>query len=175
MKKIMMIVALISSWMTLTAQGADSTITISGYIRDNTCQVDVGSQNFSVELQTDSIHQFYKYGVSSAAVPFEITLTSCGVSARGVRIGFSGMSTGGNNSFLMNNAADNKADGISVQILNSNREVVLLNQALNTLPWDRLIPNTSNTFKFYARMAASSYPVTAGLVQADATISFEYQ
>lgn len=40
------------------ALAADSTITITGYLKDNACSVSVDSQDFTVDLLSNSAKQF---------------------------------------------------------------------------------------------------------------------
>ncbi len=48
------------------ALAADSTITISGYVRDNACAVAGESKDFTVDLQDNAAKQFYAVGADDA-------------------------------------------------------------------------------------------------------------
>lgn len=60
------------------AFAADSTITISGYVRDNACAVAGESKDFTVDLQDNAAKQFYAVGATTPPVPFRIVLSPCG-------------------------------------------------------------------------------------------------
>ena len=52
------------------ALAADSTIAISGYVRDNACAVAGESKDFTVDLQDNAAKQFYAVGATTPPVPF---------------------------------------------------------------------------------------------------------
>lgn len=47
------------------AFAADSTIAISGYVRDNACAVAGESKDFTVDLQDNAAKQFYAVGATT--------------------------------------------------------------------------------------------------------------
>ena len=175
MKKILVMLGLSGGMIISQGQAADSTITITGNVQDNTCQVDVGSQDFTVDLQTYTTKQFTKQGSASAAVPFSVSFSACGSAASGVRIVFNGVSVANDNALLKNDATGNAATGIGVQILSADQGVVPVNQQLDELTWTPLKRGQPNNINFYARMVANTYPVTGGMVRAMATMTLEFQ
>ena len=50
------------------AFAADSTIAISGYVRDNACAVAGESKDFTVDLQDNAAKQFYAVGATTPPV-----------------------------------------------------------------------------------------------------------
>ena len=60
------------------AYAADSTITISGNVRDNGCAVAGESKDFTVDLMNNAAKQFSTLGATTPAVPFRIVLSPCG-------------------------------------------------------------------------------------------------
>ena len=52
------------------ALAADSTIAISGYVRDNACAVAGESKDFTVDLQDNAAKQFYAVGATTPPVPY---------------------------------------------------------------------------------------------------------
>ncbi len=73
------------------ALAADSTIAISGYVRDNACAVAGESKDFTVDLQDNAAKQFYAVGATTPPVPFRIVLSPCGTSVTAVKVGFTGV------------------------------------------------------------------------------------
>ncbi len=82
------------------AFAADSTITISGYVRDNACAVAGESKDFTVDLQDNAAKQFYAVGATTPPVPFRIVLSPCGTSVTAVKVGFTGVADSVNTSLL---------------------------------------------------------------------------
>lgn len=82
------------------ALAADSTITISGYVRDNACAVAGESKDFTVDLQDNAAKQFYAVGATTPPVPFRIVLSPCGTSVTAVKVGFTGVADSINTSLL---------------------------------------------------------------------------
>ncbi|MFG1173978.1 fimbrial protein [Erwiniaceae bacterium CAU 1747] len=175
MKKILFALGLLSGISTVVAQAADSTITITGNVIDNTCRVSTASQDFTVDLQKYSTKRFFKQGSASEMVPFSLIFTSCGSAATGVRVGFNGVTLASDNTLLKNDAAVNAAGGMGIQILNADKNVIVVNQETNSIDWSPVNAGSPSTINFYARMVANDYPVTAGLVRATATMTLEFQ
>lgn len=82
------------------AFAADSTIAISGYVRDNACAVAGESKDFTVDLQDNAAKQFYAVGATTPPVPFRIVLSPCGTSVTAVKVGFTGVADSVNTSLL---------------------------------------------------------------------------
>ncbi|HGN8866987.1 TPA: fimbrial protein, partial [Klebsiella michiganensis] len=66
------------SLVVASASAADSTITISGYVRDNACAVAGESKDFTVDLMDNAAKQFRAVGATTPLVPFRIVLSPCG-------------------------------------------------------------------------------------------------
>ena len=54
------------------AHAADSTITITGYLKDNACSVSVDSQDFTVDLLSNAAKLFNRVGAVTPSIPFKI-------------------------------------------------------------------------------------------------------
>ncbi|WP_373863043.1 fimbrial protein, partial [Klebsiella quasipneumoniae] len=79
MKRTVMALMLLSPiTVGLPVQAADSTITITGYVRDNMCRVAAGSQNQTVDLMTNSAKQLFK--------PVNPTFTPVAAAPQGDRV-----------------------------------------------------------------------------------------
>lgn len=157
------------------AHAADSTITITGYLKDNACSVSVDSQDFTVDLLSNAAKQFKQVGAVTSAIPFKIVFDKCGSSATAVRVGYVGTSDSDNTTLLKIDAGTNAASGIGVQILDRDKTPIPLNAAQDSLKWTTLTAGQSNTLGFYARLMATRAPVMAGTMTATANFTLEFQ
>lgn len=157
------------------AFAADSTITISGYVRDNACAVAVGSKDFTVDLMMNAAKQFSAVGATTPLVPFSIALSPCGSSVTAVKVGFSGVQDSDNGDLLKIDGGSAAASGMAVQILNSQQTMLPINEPSSSVVWTPLRPGQANMLSYYARLMATRVPVTAGHVYATATFTLEFQ
>ncbi|PJX33388.1 MULTISPECIES: type 1 fimbrial adaptor subunit FimF [Klebsiella] len=157
------------------AFAADSTITISGYVRDNACAVATGSKEFTVDLMNNAAKQFSSVGTTTPLVPFSIVLSPCGSSVTAVKVGFNGTQDRDNNDLLKIDGGTSAAAGMAVQILNNQLVKLPINVPSSSITWTTLTPGQTNTLGFYARLMATRVPVTAGHVYATATFTLEFQ
>lgn len=170
--------SLICALIPLTAASAiaaDSSITISGYVRDNGCAVAGESKAFSVDLLNHAARQFHTLGATTQAVPFRIVLSPCGTAVTAVKVGFTGIADGADSRVLGLDSGTAAAAGIGVQILDAQQTMLPLNAASPAIAWTSLTPGQTNTLQFYARLIATQLPVTAGHVNATATFTLEFQ
>ena len=171
------ILKLLSALIPLAAAGsaysADSTITISGYVRDGSCIVSGESKDFTVNLLDHAAKQFHTVGAATPLVPFSIVLSACGNAATAIKVGFVGIADSINTDLLKIDSGG--AAGLGVQILDAHQVVLPVNAASSAIPWTTLTPGQSNTLNFHARMMATQVPVTAGRVYATATFTLEFQ
>ncbi|MEQ5091662.1 fimbrial protein [Providencia rettgeri] len=151
------------------------TITVKGNIRDNTCEVAAASNDFSVNLLSNSSKQFGQVGSTTQKIPFRIVLSRCGAAAQAVKIGFTGLEDQNNDSLLKIDNTPGSAVGIGIQILNANSVVIPVNSPQSFLPWVSLIPNQPNTVQFFARMMSTQLPIVAGNVSSTANFTLEFQ
>lgn len=156
------------------ADAADSTITITGQLKDNMCSVSVGSQDFIVDLQTYATNAFRSIGSTSNMVPFYITLENCGSAASGVKINMTGTTDSSNNTLFRNSTAAGFATGIGVQVLNSTGVVIQPNQSTSNLTSTTLNANQTNVITYYARMVSTTNSIGAGTVSAAANFTLQY-
>ncbi|MGY2293916.1 type 1 fimbrial protein [Pseudomonas yamanorum] len=154
---------------------ADTSISITGYLKDNSCSVSVDSKDFTVDLTSNAAKQLNHVGTTTVPVPFTIVFDKCGGSTTGVRVGYSGTSDNDNIALLKIDDGVNAASGMGIQILNSDKQAIPLNTAEQSLSWTHLIAGQSNTLNFYARLMATHSPVTAGVVNATANFTLEFQ
>lgn len=156
------------------SRAGNSTITISGNVRDNACTVSIGSQNFTVDLMNNATKQFYKVGAVSPNVPFSIVFDKCGSNATAVKLGFTGVADGINPTLLMINGVGGAADGVGVQLLDQNNKAMAINPAESDISWIYITGGQSNVLHYYARLMATKSPVTAGTVNATANFILEF-
>ena len=157
------------------AIAADSTITISGYVKDNGCAVAGESKDFTVNLIDNAAKQFSTVGATTPPVPFRIVLSPCGNSVTAVKVGFIGVSDNGNTRLLKLDSGTSAAAGMGIEIMNGQQTTLPINAASSSIPWTTLTPGQSNTLNFYARLMATQVPVTPGHVNATATFTLEFQ
>ncbi|BBV77923.1 fimbrial protein [Klebsiella electrica] len=177
MKRTVMALMLLSPiTVGLPVQAADSTITITGYVRDNMCRVAAGSQNQTVDLMTNSAKQLFKPGETTwYPVPFSITLSPCGAAATGVKVGFTGTADPDNATLLKIDGGSGAAAGLGIQILDAGKNPLAINASSQNLNWSALSGGQANTLSFYARMMATQTSVVAGAVSATANFTLEFQ
>lgn len=175
MRKQLYILCLLSLFASRMTLAADSTITITGNVKDNACSVSSGSQNFVVDLMSHSVKQLYSVGAVTPMVPFNIVFDKCGGSSIAVKVGFTGGADGDNTSLLQVDGGNGAAAGMGIQLLDNNRNAVALNAGTSALDWSTLTGGQSNTLYFYARLMATKPVITAGLVRATANFILEFQ
>lgn len=161
---------------TLTAvRAADTTVTVTGVVHDNTCAVQAGSANFSVNLLQTASKQLSTPGASSPPVPFTISFSRCGTAATAVRIGFTGSADQDNSRLLKTDTGTGTAQGVAIQLLSGSQTPVTINAAQSDLSWLNLTGGQPATLQFWARMMAVRTPVVAGTVSATAGFTLEFQ
>jgi minor fimbrial subunit len=175
MRKQFYILCLLALVSTKITQAADSTIAITGFVKDNACSVAPGSQSFVVDLLSNSAKQLHQVGATTPMVPFSIVFDKCGGSALAVKVGFTGGADSDNTTLLKIDGGGGAAGGMGIQILDSNGNAIALNDLSNTLNWSTLTAGQSNTLHFSARLMATRTPVTGGLVSATANFTLEFQ
>ena len=175
MTKSLYLLGAVLSLAIANAFAADSTITISGYVRDNACAVAGESKDFTVDLMDNAAKQFNTIGATTPVVPFRIVLSPCGSSVTAVKIGFVGIADSINTDLLKLDGGATSAAGMGVQILDAQQTMLPLNATSATIPWTTLTPGQTNTLNFYARLMATQLPITPGHVNATATFTLEFQ
>lgn len=175
MNKRLYLVGAAFSLISASTFAGDSTITISGYVRDNACAVASESKDFTVYLLDNTAKQFSNVGATTPVVPFRIVLSPCGSSATAVKISFIGIADNDNPHLLKLNSGTSAAAGMGVQILNGQQTELPLNEGSAAIPWTTLTPGQTNTLNFYACLMATQFPVKPGHANATATFTLEFQ
>ncbi|MEJ4044630.1 fimbrial protein [Erwinia sp. SLM-02] len=174
MKKSLYLLSTLTLLAATGAGAADSSITISGYVRDNACTVAGESKDFTVDLMNNASRQFHAVGATTPPVPFHILLSPCGSSVTAVRVGFTGVADNDNAALLKLDGGAASAAGMGIQILDAQQSMLPVNAASSSIPWTTLTPGQANTLNFYARLMTTRLPVTAGHVNATATFTLEF-
>ena len=154
---------------------ADSTITISGNIRDNACTVSPGSKEFTVDLMDNAAKQLNSVGATTPMVPFQIILSTCGSSVTAVKVGFTGTQDSYNDTLLKINDGTDAAAGMGIEILSNDQQAIPINATSASLLWISLSPGKDNVINFYARLKATKVPVKAGHIYGTAIFTLEFQ
>ncbi|UMX79310.1 type 1 fimbrial protein [Klebsiella pneumoniae] len=157
------------------ALAADSTIAISGYVRDNACAVAGESKDFTVGYGITPRSGFVPLGRRRRRCRSRIVLSPCGTSVTAVKVGFTGVADSVNTSLLKLDAGTSAAAGMGVEILDQQQSRLPVNAPSSTMTWTTLTPGQTNILNFYARLMATQVPVTAGHVNATATFTLEFQ
>ena len=113
MKKVLYLLCAVMTTVCTNAFAADSTITISGYVRDNACSVATESKEFTVNLMDNAAKQFNEVGATTPLVPFRIVLSPCGSSVKAVKVGFIGTPDRDNNDLLKIDGGVSAATGMA--------------------------------------------------------------
>lgn len=175
MVRLFFMLFLLPSLVSETYAADTAIIKIEGQMKDNACSISLESQNFAVDLLSTASKQFYTEKTTSISIPFKVVFDKCGSSAIAVKIGYSGVSDNDDATLLKIAGGANAASGVGVQILNHDQAEIALNTGSGSLEWTPLIANERNTVAFYARLKATRSPVRAGLVNATASITLEFQ
>ena len=159
------------------------TITINGHVKDNTCEVDVSSRDFTVALGNVSSKQFSQAGAGGPYVLFNIVFSRCGSAASKIKVGFTGtVDTLNKNLLKISQGATGYASGLGVEyarglgveISDKDKNVIKINEQQTNLDWNNIDPSTRNVLTFYSRMVATQTPVVGGAVSATATFTLEF-
>ncbi len=156
------------------ALAADSTITISGYVRDNACAVAGESKDFTVDLQDNAAKQFYAAGATTPPVPFRIVLSPCRHFRHRGEGRFHRRGDSVNTSLLKLDAGPRRRQEwgwkFSISSSPAARSMRVIHHDL-----DHADPGPDQYSQLYARLMATQVPVTAGHVNATATFTLEFQ
>lgn len=158
----------------VNANAADSSISITGYVRDNACSVSSESKEFTINFRELATKDLKRIGQKTEEIPFHITLSPCGSSSTAVKIGFKGTADRNNTNLLMVDKGGSKASGVGIMFLDHKKTVVPINGTSSNSDWLTLKPGEKNILTFYTQLIVSSVPVNAGFINASATFTMEF-
>lgn len=146
-------------------------IRLSGTVVALGCTVEPGDVDKPVNLGEWATKQLKKNGSSTNPVAFSISLTGC--TASGVTLAFTGTKDKTDNSLLaLNNGGSNAAQGVAVQIMDSQRNRISVG---DNAPRGVVDANGNLTLNFYANyVATADSGVTAGVADADSIFTLTY-
>ncbi|WP_312176153.1 fimbrial protein [Pseudescherichia sp.] len=181
MKKqfILSMVAIMSAAGIGAAHAVDGTINFTGEVTADTCTIDIDDQtNPTLSLGSVNTTALAKTGDTGPATNFMLNLTSCPTTVTAVNITFSGNKDSAMASAFKNEAIENAASNVGVQIYDVSKASVSPAQIIDIT--DYLTSDESSSIKeahipFTARMIAVSDSATAGALisHADYTISYQ--
>ncbi|MDC5471891.1 type 1 fimbrial protein [Acinetobacter baumannii] len=178
MKKFIFIAA--SSLFNITAvQAADGTITINGLVTDNTCTIDTGDKNLTVNLPTVSSQSLKNAGDVAGRTPFQINLTNCASVGKVATYFEPGATVDFNTGRLLNQATSGAAANVNIQLLGSNNAVIPViakgaSGAQDNSQWVNVSAGGNADLNYYAEYYATGAS-TAGTVTSQVKYTIIYQ
>lgn len=151
---------------------ADTELTITGKIWDNTCEIDIPSKNFTIDLGSNSSKSFLDLNQKGPKNYFDIKLSQCGNSTKEMFVTFNGVQDSDNTDLLSLDKTINSANGVSILIEYDGQKIVPINKK-NAIKIE-LLPNQSNIIRFSATLVSTKLPVKVGQFTASADFLFEY-
>ncbi len=168
---IAMLIATTSIFVANNALAADGTIDFTGEIIDNACELAAGSDALKVNLGKVSKTALPNAGVTAAATKFTIKLINCPATVSTASVKFDAESYSGDDTVIALKQESGVATGVGIQITDDANTVVPLFTASKTYP---LKEGVENNLDFRARYIAKTDSVTAGLANANATFTINY-
>lgn len=168
------IATLIATTSILTSNNvlaADGTIDFTGEIIDNACELAAGSDALKVNLGKVSKTALPSANSTAAATKFTIKLINCPATVSTASVKFDAESYSGDDTVIALKQESGVATGVGIQITDDANTVVPLFTASKTYP---LKEGVENNLDFRARYIAKTDSVTAGLANANATFTINY-
>lgn len=144
-----------------------------GLIMANSCRVEAGDRQMTVNLGQISSNRFHAVGEDSNPIPFAIHLQDCSTAvSQHVGVTFHCVADGKNPDVLSVGEGPGIASGIGIALFDSQGQQLPLNR-----PADRWISlyRGPTTLNFVAKYRATGRQVTGGAANAQAWFSLTYQ
>ncbi|MBC3252456.1 fimbrial protein [Serratia fonticola] len=149
-------------------EGETSTVIFNGEIVESTCALAANSKNQVVQLGSVSANTFGGAGGTSLSKEFTINLTDCNLdNATSATVTFSG-DTATDKALNVTGGAE----GVGLQILQNGTPLTLDGSAASVA---QELEEGNNTMSFAARYVALADDVTAGLANATASFTLNYE
>ncbi|MBN3783677.1 type 1 fimbrial protein [Burkholderia sp. Ac-20345] len=160
-----------------SAQAADGTITITGEITAQTCNIsgDGGGKDFTVTLPNVSTSALATSGATAGRKPFRIALSNCSPNSGNASVYFEpGLTVNATTGQLKN--ATGTATNVEVGLLNKDASIIKLG-AVQTQQNSQTVPIAGGaaTLDYYAQYVATGGASTAGSVNTSVMYSVSYQ
>ncbi|HEK3218856.1 TPA: fimbrial protein [Proteus mirabilis] len=168
---IAMLIATTSIFASNNILAADGTIDFTGEIIDNACELAAGSDALKVNLGKVSKTALPNAKSTAAATKFTIKLINCPATVSTASVKFDAESYSGDDTVIALKQESGVATGVGIQIMDDANTVVPLFTASKNYP---LKEGVENNLDFIARYIAKTDSVTAGLANANATFTINY-
>ena len=159
------------------AFAADGTIGFTGQIQTNTCTINGGTPNFTVQLPPALTTQLTTAGNTAGRTSFQIALTSCPAAASSVHTFFeAGTYTDASTGRLNIATGGANASGVQIQLLNNDVGNTQIKAGFSdSLQNSKAVPLASNaaTLTYYAEYYATGATV-AGTVSSSVAYTIVY-
>ncbi len=149
---------------------SDGTVNFTGEILDQACEVDLSSQNQTVNLGKVFKSAFAGVGDTAAATSFQINLINCPTTVAGAAVKFDATAYPGDDSVINLTQEASVATGVGIQLTDNEDVVVPLFTDSKSYP----LIEGSNTLEFRARYIAQNTIITAGPANATSTFTLIY-
>ncbi|VUS69108.1 fimbrial protein [Klebsiella spallanzanii] len=166
------IVAMLAAGSALTmtnAFAAAGVINFTGKILDSACDVDVASQNQTIDLGNYNKTEFPTTGSKTAAKEVKIVLKNCPVTVTSAQVRFDGTPDLTNSSLLaIDSSATGAASGVAINLMTADKADLPLHGS-NSYSYP-LNSSADNTLMFYAQYISTAATVVPG--QANSVTNF---
>lgn len=148
-----------------TSSATTTTISVSGEILPETCDIDTANLNQSIDLGEYGVTAFPSAGSVTKMMPFSLNMTNCTVGISAAKIRFSGTNLTGSLFGLQGGAGD-----IGLELLNGAGQTVSPG-VLNRFA----LSGGDNTLSFSVRLKSVKSSVTPGDLSATIIMDIEYE
>ena len=156
------------------AQASDGTITFTGTITANTCQVEGGGQNMEVKMPSISTSALKNDGDTSAASNFAIQLKGCTSTAKTVKLGFEvGPNVNPSTGRLKLNDGDGVAKNVEIGLYNKDDSAITIGDH-GTVQGVTLADGGGTVMYRAKYVKTGAQAATAGAVNTNVTYSLIY-
>ncbi|MDR9889184.1 fimbrial protein [Pseudenterobacter timonensis] len=154
------------------ALAADGTIHFTGNITDQTCTVDAGSQDLTVDLGNVAQSALNgAAGMKAAPTRFTLNVSECPDTVTGANVKFDGTSDGVNQNLLALDSGTGIATGVGIEIADRNGTPIPLHTASTDYP----LAAGANSLDFIARYVSTGTAVTTGTANGTSQFTINYR
>ena len=152
---------------------AGGNMRFQGVIIAESCRVEAGDQQMTVNMGQISSNRFHSPGEDADPVPFDIHLQDCSTAvSQRVGVSFSGVADGKNPDVLSVGEGPGIATGVGIALFDKEDQLIPLNSPPGA--WRRLYTGPT-TLHFVAKYRATGNQVTGGAANAQVWFSLTYQ
>lgn len=152
---------------------AGGNMRFQGVIIAESCRVEAGDQQMTVNMGQISSNRFHSAGEVANPVPFDIHLQDCSTAvSQHVGVSFRGVADGKNPDVLSVGEGPGIATGVGIALFDNEDQLIPLNSPPGA--WRRLYTGPT-TLHFVAKYRATGNQVTGGAANAQVWFSLTYQ